>query len=172
MNEYHNLKREIQAAKALLDQVDAIMSDSEDDFELQRDMVEGETDLHEAIAEAALAIMEARNHEAALKEMIDNLTKRKQRYQQRQELLRTAILNAMQVGDIRDKMELPFATISRGNKPRALQITDEAAIPSDFWQPRPPALDKKAVTEALKKGEPVIGAELDNGGERLILRWS
>ncbi|MGE0857439.1 MAG: siphovirus Gp157 family protein [Hyphomicrobiaceae bacterium] len=43
-------------------------------------------------------------------------------------------------------------------------------IPSEFWKPQPPRLDKKVVLDALKAGAVVPGAELSNGGETLSMR--
>lgn len=171
MNEHHKLKQETEAAKVLTANLRDIVADHEDD-ELLRDMVEGETSLHEAIEKAALQVMDDRAREDSLSIMIGDMQKRKARYAQRQQLMRSAILSAMEAGHITDKMEFPFATISTSKKARALEIVDEAEIPADYFKPQDPKLDKKAVADALKEGATIPGATLDNGGINLVIRWA
>ena len=170
MDEQHKLNREINAAKGLTAHLRDILADDIDD-DVIHDSIEGETSLHEAIEATAQAVMLDRAHEDALKALIMTLSDRKGRYAHRQELLRTAILSAMEVGEIK-KMELPFCTISRAAKAQALEITDEAKIPAKYWKPSDPKLDRKAITEALKStAADIPGATLDNGGEKLAIRW-
>lgn len=171
MNEQHNLRQETAAAQVLTAHLQDLLADDIDDVVI-RDSIEGETNLHEAIERAALVVLSSRSNVAALKEMIAALTKRRDRYAQREDLLRTAILSAMEIGMIKEKIELPFATISSAVKPRALEIIDEAIIPSDYWKPSDPKLDKKAVIDVLKGGKQIPGITLDNGGTRLVIRWS
>lgn len=171
MNSQHKIKREVEAAKVLKSHLAELLGDDLDS-ETIRDSVEGETELHEAIAEAAMQVFEDKLQAEALKAMITKLQERMNRYKHREEMTRTAILNAMAVAEISEKMEFPFATISRGKKPRALVITDESSIPADYWKPADPKLDKKALGDALKTGSEVSGAELDNGGETLIIRFA
>jgi hypothetical protein len=67
---------------------------------------------------------------------------------------------------------LSIATLTRKPVPPKVQILDEAAIPSQFWKRADPALDKKAIGDALKAKQDVPGATLSNGGETISLRWS
>ena len=54
--------------------------------------------------------------------------------------------------------------------PPKAEIVDESMIPSKFWKPSDPKLDRKAVLEALKAKEDVPSATLSNGSETLMVR--
>jgi hypothetical protein len=41
-----------------------------------------------------------------------------------------------------------------------LEVIDEARVPKDYFVPQPAKLDRRALTEALKRGEMVNGALL------------
>jgi hypothetical protein len=47
---------------------------------------------------------------------------------------------------------------------------DESHIPEAFWKPQQPKLDRRALLAALKAGEVIRGAALDNGGTALSVR--
>ena len=102
---------------------------------------------------------------------ITKLSERKQRLKTRVDHVRVSILSAMEVAELKTK-KTPLATVSRRNTAPKLIVADEALIPSDYWKPQPPALDKKLLIDRLKAEDRVPGAELSNGGETLSIRWS
>jgi hypothetical protein len=61
------------------------------------------------------------------------------------------------------KRETPAGTISLRTVPPSVIVQEEADIPTQFWKPQPPALDKKALLDFLKNGNKVPGATLSNG---------
>jgi len=70
------------------------------------------------------------------------------------------------------RIESPELVIARRANPPAVVITDEHAIPPQFWvQPPPPdkRIDKKAIKAAIDAGERVDGAYVE-AGERLEIR--
>jgi hypothetical protein len=70
------------------------------------------------------------------------------------------------------RIESPELVIVRRANPPAVVITDEHAVPEQFWiQPPPPdkRIDKKAIKAAIDKGERVDGAYVE-AGERLEIR--
>lgn len=162
----HKLHREIKAAAALKDAIKATCGEDE---ETLRDMIEGETGLHEMIERVVLTMDEDGMLVSGLKERIAELTERKRRIENRISSKRAMIEQAMVIGEI-NKMERPCFTLSLKSVPPKTEIADESLIPSQFWTPQPPTLDKKALLDALKDGETIPGANLSNGGISIQLR--
>jgi len=54
--------------------------------------------------------------------------------------------------------------------PQKLIVTDESQIPTRFFKPQPPKLDRKELLDALKIGETVPGADMSNGGTTIQIR--
>lgn len=161
------LANEVAAAKALRDTLAALTSDPE----TIRDTIEGETSLHEAIG----AVMEfVRDDEilvSGIDRMQETLSARKERVKNRISFYRSAIEQAMLIGEI-PALELPDATISVRRVAPGLEIIEESKIPANYWKPQDPKLDRKAVSDALKSGLQVPGCILDNGGVTLAIRRS
>jgi hypothetical protein len=134
------------------------------------DAIEGETDFQEAIAEAARAVLELECQIAGIKAMEERLGKRRGRIESSVETLRGVILGAMDKAGV-PSVRCPFATITTKPKPRELGEIEESKIPSDYFTPQPPKLDRLALRAALRKGGAVPGANLDNGGITLSLRF-
>ncbi len=162
MSEVYRLNKEMEAANALRDAL------STDDDDLLRDMIEGETSLHEMIGKTVESLDEDTMLSDALKARIADLRTRADRIVARIATKRAAIEQAMVIGDVKS-LELPTLTATVKRTTPGLQITDESIIPATYWKPKDPVLDKKALKDALKDG-PVPGAQLDNGGVALQLR--
>ena len=161
------LQIEKKAAIALRETLSAIIG--EGDEEMMRDSIEGETGLHEAIEQVVHTMTYDEAFISGLKGAIDEMSQRKLRIETRLKRKRLAIEQAMMIGEL-PRLELPEATLSLGKNPQALIIVDEEKIPSEYWTPQDPKLDRKAVTDALKEKIEVPGAELDNGGVKLNIR--
>lgn len=140
-----------------------------DDVDVIRDTLEGEIDLKGLICIAAEENAKDAALATSIRELKDRLTERLDRVEKRISLRKTAILSAMQAGEIH-KIETPAGTISRKALPPQALILDEALIPSDYFKPQDPKLDKKAVLDALKAKAEVPGAMLSNGGETIQTR--
>jgi len=162
------LKAHIEASKAaaikeLLAQANAL-----DDDELVHDMIEGETSYFELLESLLGDLSDCESMSAAIKLRNDDLATRRKRYDTRAEKLREVIQGVMQTAGER-KAELPEATLSIGQKPQKVMITDEQLLSDDVVKiERKP--DLRAIGDKLKAGEHVDGAELSNGGENLIIR--
>jgi hypothetical protein len=95
---------------------------------------------------------------------------RAERVQRRSESIRAYLQFQMQAL-AKMRIDTPELVIKRVVNPPAVQVTDEDAIPDQFWvQPEPPPerIDKKALKAALQAGEQVAGAYLE-AGERLAI---
>lgn len=166
----HQLRRQTEAARELL--ADLRGEGIEDDEEFRADTIEGETDIHGAIAAALAEIDEAEILIEGGKAKIEQIGNRVAAEQKRVERVRALIERAMVTLDL-PTLRLPTATLSVSRRKPGLIVTDESAIPSRFYvQPPapPPKLDKKALLEALNDNEAIPGAGLDNGSISLTLR--
>jgi len=106
----------------------------------------------------------------AIESRIKELQARKQRITHSAETLRNIVLQCM---DTRGEKTIgsPTLTLSVSTREPDLVITDESAIPSRFFIPQPPALDKKALKDAvLNDGEVIDGTSLGNGKISLTIR--
>lgn len=160
-----NLERETAAANALREVLRTI---TDDDVAI-RDSIEGSTGLHEAIAGVLASITEDEMLATGIAIMVKSLSERKARIEYRIERQRAAIERGMVVGELQ-KLELPGATISLRKVAPSLEVIDEAQIPAQFFTLPPPKLDRKALSEALKAGEQVHGAMMNNGSIGLTIR--
>lgn len=161
------LTAEVRAAQLLRAR---LKEEFADDPELAASMIEGETGIHEAIEAAAKAVFEDEGRIEAIHAMIGKLQTRKSRIENRVEIMRAAICVAMLEAAIKTK-DYGFCTVTVKPLPPAAIIADEAAVPSEYWRPQEPRLDRRAVLTALKQGA-VPGAELSNGGETIAIKWS
>lgn len=160
------LKNETVAASNIREDLREIIGD---DASLLRDTIEGETSLFELIESCVAEIQ----HDAAIidgiKRLKSDLDARKERIENRVGMMRAAIQGAMGVAELKT-LECHAGTVTIKAVPPGVTITDESAIPADFWKAQDPKLDKQAVKNALKDGQTVAGATLTNGGETIQIR--
>lgn len=159
--------REAQAVAALRESLAAV--DAEDEA-LLIDTIEGETSLFEIIDVIIGRMVENRVMIAGLESVISDLDTRKTRYDQRIKADRALIEQAMMIADL-PKIERPAATLSLANRPAKALVEEESSIPARFWKTGAPMLDKAALLAALKDGETIAGARLDNAAPSLTARF-
>lgn len=169
-----DMQKELAAATTLKSHLRHIL-DGDLDAETLRDGIEGETNLLETVDAVIGQIGDDAARVEALTKFITSLDGRKARFEKRQELLRSLLVNALDVlGEKR--LERPAATLTfKATAPRLI-VTDESQVPTKFWKQPDPVLNKKELTDALKaRGEtdpPIPGAELSNGGATVQIRFS
>jgi len=119
------------------------------------------------IAEAAI------DHELqakAVSERITEMTERKSRLMRTSDNLRNIVLQCMEIRG-EDTIKSPTLTLSVSRRGGDLVVTDEALVPSRFFKPQPPVLDKKALKDAVvTDGEVIDGATVGNGSIGLTIR--
>lgn len=168
MGSEYGLRLETEAAKALLETLNGVIGEDE---ELLEGTIEGETNLIEAVGRVVLEIQQLEALADGTKAQVEAIRKRKERFEKRAELLRTAVAVALESVGL-TKVKTSSATLSVAKVAPKPLIIDESQIPSRFFieqPPPPPKLDKKALAEELKKG-PIAGAQLDNGSTSLRIR--
>lgn len=146
-----------------------LLSAEEPDVQAVLDTLEGETDLHEALAELAKSALEDEAMAKGLTGYIDSLKERKSRLKNTGQTKRAMIIMAMERANLKT-VKQPEATISIVPTPPKLVISDEAKIPAKFFKQPDPVLDGPAVKAALEAKEDVEGASLSNGGVTVTLR--
>lgn len=161
------LSREADAAAALIEHLRTLVAEPD---EMIEDAIEGETNLKEALGKALARVSECEAMADAIKAQADALSARKRRLEAQADTIRAAILAAMSTAGLR-KLELPAGTLSMKAVAPSLVITDEAAVPTQYWKRADPTLDKRALLSALKDQQTIPGAELSNGGETVTIRW-
>lgn len=136
------------------------LADEPDADGVLADPAAAEADLMAKLHAVLRGAVEADRLAKACGDMMDDLRERKDRFAARSDRLRGAAFAVMDVlGE--NKLEFPDLTASiKKNPPRTI-ITDEVAIPDEFWKVTR-ALDKAAISAALKAGHTLQGAELSN----------
>jgi hypothetical protein len=189
------LQRETEAARAVLARLREELG--ADDPILASDMVEGETNLFEAIDAVLSEIDECEVFVHGLKEKEGQFGSRRRATEERIKRLRAMIEQAMAIADQR-KIRRPSATLSLRQLAPDVIVVSEPDIPAAYFIPQPPPppkLDKAALREALLLREEKIewaaslsdplerkealasieeipGAVLSNGGFSLQVRRS
>ncbi|MEP5367239.1 siphovirus Gp157 family protein, partial [Parvibaculum sp.] len=121
------------------------------DEETLADTLEGVTDLHEVVAAVVRSALVDEAMAEGVKRHIDILKERSQRLAERARTRREIARDAMVEVDVR-KIQAPDFTVSVRPGSPALVVTDEWAIPSSYWRPRDPILDRAGLISDLKRG--------------------
>ena len=139
------------------------------DEETLADTLEGLTDLHEVVAAVVRSALVDESMVEGLKRHIDVLKERSQRLAERARARREIARDTMVEVDVR-KIQAPDFTVSVRPGSPALVVTDERSIPSSYWRPRDPTLDRAGLLSDLKGGLPIAGAALSNPEPVLSVR--
>lgn len=172
------LTAEAEAAAVLIDHYRAVIGEDDD---ARMDLVEGETDLVEAITAGLhrLQVLDALTD--GIKEYERKLKARRDRLANQSEMIRAAIGVALERAEVK-KVETSVGTVTLKKVPPKLIVdeTRESEIPAAFWAMKP-ILNKKMLLEELKKRaaeaeesgklpEEIPGATLSNGAMTVQVR--
>jgi Gp157 protein len=139
------------------------------DDETLADTVEGLTDVHEILASIVRAALADEALAAGLKGRIGEMEDRLSRLQERAAKRRQIAKEVMAELDIK-KLQAPDFTASLRPGMASLVVIDEASVPSIYWEPRPPKLDRVGLLADLKQGTDIAGAALSNPEPILSVR--
>jgi hypothetical protein len=153
-------------------QIEALLRDHPalaDDEVLRADMLDGETDLHAALASLAASTAETGMLIEALGGTLADLKVRKARFEYRVEVLRELILTLLQSADLK-KIELPAATLSQVRRPpQIVGEIDAEQLPDDLVRiKREP--NRTAIREALVNRRLLPGLSLSNAAPGLMMK--
>ena len=143
--------------------------DPELDEQTLIDTVEGLTDLHEILAAIVRAALADEALATGLKSRIAEMQERLERLQERAAKRRQIVKDTMVELDLKKLTAPDFSASIRPGMP-ALLVIDEAAVPSIYWEPREPRLDRQGLLVELKQGAEITGVTLSNPEPVLSVR--
>src|ERR1017187_5229746 len=133
------------------------------------DTVEGLTDLHElvqAVIRAALADEAlARGLRCRISDMQGRLDRLEDRAAKRRQIAKDVMVEL----DLK-KLNAPDFTASIREGIPALMVLNEDAVPSIYWQPSEPRLNRQELAYKLKQGAEIAGVALSNPEPVLSVR--
>jgi hypothetical protein len=143
--------------------------DSQIDEQTLADTVEGLTDLHEMVGAIIRAALADEALATGLKSRVAEMEERQSRLQDRAAKRRQIAKDVMVELEIK-KITAPDFTISIRPGMPALLVLDEAVVPSIYWQPSAPRLDRQGLLSELKGGVKIEGVALSNPEPVLSVR--
>jgi hypothetical protein len=158
---------EIQNYVALRDALKVEFADIDD--ETLTDTLEGLSDVRMIVAEVARSSLADEVMAHALKQRIDEMLERLARIETGRERKRDLALTALRQMGLQKLVEPDF-TVSVKLAAPSVQVTDELAIPKEFWVPQEPKLNRGALYKSLKVGREIPGAIMDQGAPHLSIR--
>lgn len=153
--------------RALRDRIRA--EDPQIDEQTLTDTVEGLTDLHEIVGAIIRSALADEALATGLKGRIADMQDRLDRLQDRASKRRQIAKDVMVELDLK-KLTAPDFTASIRAGTLALTVIDEAAVPSIYWEPREPRLNRQELVADLKQGAEITGVTLSNTGPVLSVR--
>jgi hypothetical protein len=133
------------------------------------DTVEGLTDLHEILAAIIRSALEDEALATGLKGRMAEMQERLERLQDRASKRRQIAKDVMGELELK-KLQAPDFTASIRTGTPSLIVIDEKAIPSIYWEPRDPRLNRQGLAADLKHGAEITGVSLSNPEPVLSVR--
>ncbi|MGB9658341.1 MAG: siphovirus Gp157 family protein [Pseudolabrys sp.] len=143
--------------------------DSQIDDQTLADTVEGLTDLHEILTAIIRAALADQALASGLEGRIAEMQARRDRFQDRATKRRQIAKDVMVELDLKKLAAPDFTASIRPGMP-ALMVIDEAAVPSIYWEPREPRLNRQELANDLKQGAEITGVALSNPEPVLSVR--
>ena len=157
----------VSTYRALRDRIRA--QDPDIDQQTLADTVDGLTDLHEIIAAVVRSALVDAALADGLKSHMSEMQERFERLQDRASKRRQIAKDVMLELDIKKITAPDFSVSVRPGLP-ALEVLDEAAVPSIYWQPSAPRLKRQELLSELKTGAAIDGVALSNPEPVLSVR--
>jgi len=143
--------------------------DPQIDEQTPADTVEGLTDLHEILTAIIRAAVTDEALANGLKGRIADMQDRLGRLEDRASKRRQIAKDVMVELDLKKIAAADFTASIRPGTP-ALMVIDEAAVPSIYWEPREPRLNRQGLANDLKQGAEIDGVALSNPEPVLSVR--
>jgi len=143
--------------------------DPQIDEQTLADTVEGLADLHEILMAVIRAALADQALATGLEGRIGEMLARRDRLQDRAAKRRQIAKDVMIELDLK-KLSAPDFTASIRPGIPALMVIDEAAVPSIYWEPREPRLNRQGLANDLKQGAEIAGVALSKPEPVLSVR--
>ena len=139
------------------------------DCDTLTDTLEGITDLHEMIAAVIRSALVDEALHTGLRTRLEDMKERLSRLEERGAKKRQLALDAMNEVGLAKLQQPDFTASTRPGSP-SLVIIAEDAIPSPYWVPQPPKIDRPGLLGELKRGSEIPGVQLSNPKPILVVR--
>jgi predicted nuclease with TOPRIM domain len=140
-----------------------------EDEETWQMSLESQTDLAELLTNVVRKIEDAKALAVGTKDRLEELEKRKARFEHRVDALRQLAFKLMSAAEV-NKLELAEATLSlRNGTPQLIGEADPTLLPDDLCKVSR-SIDRTKVKDALKSGRDVPGFSLSNSAPSLSIR--
>jgi len=133
------------------------------------DTLEGITDLHEMIAAVIRSALVDEALSTGLRKRLEDMRERLARLEERGTKKRQLALEAMDEVGLSKLQQADFTVSTRPGSP-SLVITAESDVPSSYWVPQAPRMDRQALLCELKRGAEIPGVQLNNPKPVLVVR--
>ena len=143
--------------------------DPQIDEQTLADTVEGLTDLHEILMAVIRATLADQALATGLEGRIGEMQARRDRLQDRAVKRRQIAKDVMVELDLKKLSAPDFIASIRPGTP-ALMVIDEAAVPSIYWEPGEPRLNRQGLAADLRQGAEIAGVALSNPEPVLSVR--
>ena len=153
--------------RAIRDRIRA--QDPQIDEQTLADTVEGLTDLHEIVQAIIRSALSDEALILGLKCRISDMQGRLDRLQDRASKRRQIAKDVMVELDLK-KLNAPDFTASIREGIPSLMVINEDAVPSIYWQPSEPRLNRQELAYELKQGAEIAGVALSNPEPVLSVR--
>jgi Siphovirus Gp157 len=162
-----NLEFAAAAYRAVRDRIRS--EDPQIDEQTLTDTVEGLTDLHQILEAIIRSALDDEALAGGLKGRIIEMEERLNRFEDRASKRRQIAKDVMVELDLKKLTAPDFTASIRPGLP-ALMVIDEAAVPSIYWEPRDPRLNRQGLLADLKQGAEITGVTLSNPEPVLSVR--
>jgi len=164
--EFHSLRTVAMNHADLREQIKALC----DDEQAIADTLEGASGFPELCAAALREANVRKSYALAIYDLIERMKLRAERHMHAHDKTRELVLQAMQEAGER-QIKAPDMTITVKTGTPSVRIVNELQVPEGYMKAKTTySIDKKAIAEALKAGQPVAGAELSNSQPTLDVR--
>jgi hypothetical protein len=148
------------------------LMDTQDDSQTIADTIEAESYTLEVKAQnVAYAVRNLEAAAAAIKDAEKQMADRRKSIENRAMHVKEYLKTCMEVAGVK-KIDCPHFALTIKSNPPSVDVFEPGLVPAEFIrqpEPPPPAIDKKAIAEAIKAGREVPGAMLAQG-TRLDIR--
>jgi hypothetical protein len=162
-----NLEFAATTYRAIRDRIRA--QDPQIDEQTLADTVEGLTDLHEIVQAVIRSALADEALARGLKCRISDMQCRLDRLEDRASKRRQIAKDVMVELDLK-KLNAPDFTASIREGIPSLMVLNEDAVPSIYWQPSEPRLNRQELAYELKQGAEIAGVALSNPEPVLSVR--
>ena len=162
-----HLEMAVGTYKALKERIAA--SDPTLDEETLADTLEGLTDLPDIVAALVRSALHDEALASGLKLRLQEMESRLERIRDRASKRRQIAKDIMVEIDLA-KLTAPDFTVSLRAGGAKLIVENESRVPSEYWTPQPPKLNRQELLSDLQHGIPVAGAALSQPEPILTVR--